>query len=119
MEEQAANAGLKRFPFKDPEQFGDIHAVAARAGIELAGEENHPHCCGQRMETEPEFMGQDHARCGQCKTVLINAASPYVNGGRVFDRETRKAYGDRMWTFYRRAENLYPKPELRENWQNG
>ena len=91
MEEQTENARFHRFPFKDPEQFGDGAHHRSQSGDRTGRRRNnHPYCCGQQMQVETELMGQDYARCGDCKTTMINAASPYVNGGYVFDDETHR-----------------------------
>ena len=87
-----------KFPFPDREEFGDVRTVAERAGIELRGEEGIPFHCGERMQVKEGVMGPDYARCSPCGLTMLNAASPHVNGGVVWNEQVMEEFGNVLWT---------------------
>ena len=87
-----------KFPYENPEQYGDVQTVADRAGVELQGEEGIPFHCGERMHVKSGILGPDYAKCETCGLLLYNAASPHVNGGIVWKEDVLDKFGDGLWT---------------------
>ena len=91
---------MENFPLEHPNDYSDVKTIAERAGVELQGEEGHPFCCGERMHTKAGLWGVDYAKCEKCKKMIVNCASPHINGGIVFTDEVYEKWGDAMWTFF-------------------
>jgi hypothetical protein len=66
-------------------------------GIELVGDEGHPYCCGERMQTKSGVFGTDYARCRSCGKTVGNLASPHINGHGFMTDEWLEEHGPRTW----------------------
>ena len=65
--------------------------------IELRGDECHPYCCGDRMNTKSGVMGTDYAKCRVCGKAIGNLLSPHINGGGIPSSEWIEKHSYRTW----------------------
>ena len=89
------------FPFKNPEEYGDVPTITNIAGIELRdenGKERIPYHCNEKMQVKRGIIGPDYARCNTCELVICNMLSPHINGGMILKEEVIRTYGESLWT---------------------
>ena len=87
-----------KFPHEHPENYGDIRTIAERAGVELKEEDGIPYHCGERMQVKAGIIGPDYVKCHPCGLLLLNTASPHVNGGIIWNEDVMEKFWDAMWT---------------------